>query len=124
MTQGGFYMDQRQANTKNVPDATLASGGTNETTYPFSAEQERMWNMHGLNLATDTPYAKAWARLHDRGIVLGPPVFEAFNRESDGKTVMVFNGGYCEYDNNTTTNPNMNSVFFDARGVVGTESGL
>lgn len=90
--------------------------------YPFNKEHEREWTLNGT-YDENTPIARAWARMYDKGILLGHPLTDAYDV---GKGIMrqVFNHAYGDFDTNVENNPNKATVFYDARGVVGTESGL
>lgn len=91
--------------------------------YPMHDFHAEVWKANGNLFDTSTPIAKAWSRLLDRDIQIGPPLGEEYTSVR-GPRRQMFTYALAEFDDNEERNPNKAVTFFDARGIVGTESGL
>jgi hypothetical protein len=95
-----------------------------EDTYLVKDHHDELWHSAGTNFNDDTPIARAWRRLLDRGIQLGPPLGKEYTSVVNKMNQQLFLYALAEFDTNNDKNPNKAVTFYDARGIVGTESGL
>jgi len=91
--------------------------------YPFTQELKDEWNRVDASLDASTAIAVAWARYTDKGATIGSPVSAEYTRK-DGTSRQDFQYARASFDNFEGSNPNKIVQFFDARGIVGHETGM
>lgn len=105
----------KQTEEKTVePVKNVNESENSANTYPFNETHNAEWNRVMKDLPVDNSLARSWARMLDRGILIGSPTSAIYDN-----TFQDF-----QYARGSVSKDGSVVVFFDARGVVGTESGL
>lgn len=106
-------------------NTSQSSSEASASSYPHNDDHSTTW---GSDVPNDTPIARAWARLFDAGLVLGPPTSREYTIPSkEGDEVRQnFQYGYATLllDSPQHPNPNLTVRFSDARGFIAQESGI
>lgn len=114
--------DQKKpALTFVTPDALPTPPEPVKEGWEFSDEALTEWNAE-VQTNTDTPIARAWDRLRVRGILVGSPLGEVYAL-NEKVLKQRFSHATASFLNEAG-NYNQAVEFHDARGIVGTESGL
>lgn len=88
----------------------------------FTDEQKALHDANG-HLGVDGYIDKAWARLFNAGLHVGPAMDEPTVNEITGKETQHFLYAFAVRDL-SSVNVNFESSFFDVRGFLAKESGL
>ncbi len=103
-------------------------------TWVFDERDDLEWHMGGNSFDQETPIGHAWSRLQRRGINVGYPLTDMVLHTSKRKVqgverdvdtyVQGFQHATAKFVDDPDLNPNSMVEFSDARGIVGTDSGV
>lgn len=100
---------------------------TPKPTWVFSDKEKEEWQSSGTSFDIETPIGHAWARLLNRDIQIGPPITNITKISQNDEPDLyrqLFQHATAFYVDDASKNPNLIVEFTDARGIVGTDSGI
>jgi hypothetical protein len=109
------HEEEKAPTTKATPPAEQGH-------YPASDEHKQVFGAMGETYK-DNAIGRAWSRMFDRGVVLGPALTPMATNQDINAEVQYFASGKGVRSLDEA-NVNMTVVFSDARGPLGEESGL